>query len=75
MTVVAERVTMCTVRKRLDARHVVERDTPPLSHAPPSCLAHALELAGEDTGKGRSKDNQEYSLRVVAAEGMRTHKD
>lgn len=75
MTVVAERVTMHTVRKRLDARHVVERDTPPLSHAPSSCLAHALELAGEGTDKGRSKDNQEYSLREVVAEGTRTHKD
>lgn len=57
MTVVAEQVTMRTVRKRLDARHVVERDTPPLSHAPPSCLVRALELEGEGTDKGRSKDN------------------
>jgi hypothetical protein len=75
VAVVAERVTMRTVRKRLDARHVVKRDTPPLSHAPPSCLAHALELAGEGTDKGRSKDSQEYSLREVVAEGMCTHKD
>lgn len=75
MAVVAGRVTMRTERKRLDARHVVEGDTPPLSHAPSSCLAHALELAGEGTDKGRSKDNQEYSLREAVAEGMRTHKD
>lgn len=57
MTVVAEQVTMRTVRKRLDAQHVGERDTPPLSHAPPSCLVRALELEGEGTDKGRSKDN------------------
>jgi ferredoxin len=57
VTVVAERVTMRTVRKRLDARHVVEKDTPPLSHALPSCPVRALELEGEGTDKGRSKDN------------------
>lgn len=66
---------MRMVRKRLDEQHVVEKDTLPLSHAQLSCLAHALELAGENTDKGSSKDNQEYSLREVVAEGMRTHKN
>lgn len=75
MIVVAERVTMRTVRKRLDVRHVEERDTPPLSHAPPNCLVRAWEPGGGSTDKGRSKDNQEYSLREVVVEGMRTHKD
>lgn len=57
MIVVVERVTMHTVRKRLDARHVVERDTPPLSHVLLSCPVRALGLEGGGTGKGRSKDN------------------
>lgn len=75
MAVVAERVTMHTVRKRLDAQHAVERDTPPSPHARSSCLVRAFELVGEDTDKGRSKDNQECSLREGVVEGMRTRKD
>lgn len=74
VAVAAEQVTMCTVRKHLDAQHVAAKDMTPLSHGCSSCLVHALQPAGEGKDNQCSKETQEYSLRVVVAEGMYTRK-
>lgn len=74
VAVVAEQVTMRTVRKHLDEQHVVAKDTTLMSHGCSSCLVHALQPAGEGKDNQCSKENQEYSLRVVVAEGMYTRK-
>jgi hypothetical protein len=75
VAVVAEQVTMCMVRKHLDAQRVAVRDTTPLSRGRSSCLVHAFGPAGGGMDKECSRDNQEYSLRVVVVvEDKRTHK-